>query len=211
MCIRDRIRTGDCVVGYEAYLTNGFDNSIIDNEEGRTFLPSAKEDGERFEENNSGKAMLTGKLALKNRNIGEIGLSYMGGVYNKHETDGVVLDDPRRVDVVAIDIRTQIKPLGTQIISEVAHVLVDVPDSYTQQFGSEQLGVFLDVIQPIYNGDVLDWDNCVVNLAARFDYVDWNIGSFKDVEFEEGTEIGCLLYTSPSPRDRQKSRMPSSA
>ena len=25
------------------------------------------------------------------------------------------------------------------------------------------------------------------------------------------TEYGCLLYTSPSPRDRQKSRMPSSA
>ena len=26
-----------------------------------------------------------------------------------------------------------------------------------------------------------------------------------------GTPICCLLYTSPSPRDRQKSRMPSSA
>ena len=26
-----------------------------------------------------------------------------------------------------------------------------------------------------------------------------------------GTGLGCLLYTSPSPRDRQKSRMPSSA
>ena len=26
-----------------------------------------------------------------------------------------------------------------------------------------------------------------------------------------GYLIGCLLYTSPSPRDRQKSRMPSSA
>ena len=26
-----------------------------------------------------------------------------------------------------------------------------------------------------------------------------------------GPMIGCLLYTSPSPRDRQKSRMPSSA
>ena len=25
------------------------------------------------------------------------------------------------------------------------------------------------------------------------------------------TKDGCLLYTSPSPRDRQKSRMPSSA
>ena len=30
--------------------------------------------------------------------------------------------------------------------------------------------------------------------------------SYKNVEY-----IICLLYTSPSPRDRQKSRMPSSA
>ena len=27
----------------------------------------------------------------------------------------------------------------------------------------------------------------------------------------EGDDLACLLYTSPSPRDRQKSRMPSSA
>ena len=34
------------------------------------------------------------------------------------------------------------------------------------------------------------------------------------IQFEEGrwqVFITCLLYTSPSPRDRQKSRMPSSA
>ena len=30
-----------------------------------------------------------------------------------------------------------------------------------------------------------------------------------DLHIEENTD--CLLYTSPSPRDRQKSRMPSSA
>ena len=28
---------------------------------------------------------------------------------------------------------------------------------------------------------------------------------------DEWDDLGCLLYTSPSPRDRQKSRMPSSA
>ena len=28
---------------------------------------------------------------------------------------------------------------------------------------------------------------------------------------EAASKVGCLLYTSPSPRDRQKSRMPSSA
>ena len=32
---------------------------------------------------------------------------------------------------------------------------------------------------------------------------------FVGVAFAEA--LGCLLYTSPSPRDRQKSRMPSSA
>ena len=43
-------------------------------------------------------------------------------------------------------------------------------------------------------------------LSARADYVVVNI-------FEEDLEpaVVCLLYTSPSPRDRQKSRMPSSA
>ena len=32
-------------------------------------------------------------------------------------------------------------------------------------------------------------------------------------QFDKGgrTDLSCLLYTSPSPRDRQKSRMPSSA
>ena len=34
----------------------------------------------------------------------------------------------------------------------------------------------------------------------------------RDVDSGTAAEIGyCLLYTSPSPRDRQKSRMPSSA
>ena len=31
------------------------------------------------------------------------------------------------------------------------------------------------------------------------------------VHFLVNCDIACLLYTSPSPRDRQKSRMPSSA
>ena len=40
----------------------------------------------------------------------------------------------------------------------------------------------------------------------------WSISAFKDsVDLMEGDHSICLLYTSPSPRDRQKSRMPSSA
>ena len=33
----------------------------------------------------------------------------------------------------------------------------------------------------------------------------------RDLAIEAGIDKACLLYTSPSPRDRQKSRMPSSA
>ena len=36
-------------------------------------------------------------------------------------------------------------------------------------------------------------------------------GPIKDYECLCGKYKSCLLYTSPSPRDRQKSRMPSSA
>ena len=38
-----------------------------------------------------------------------------------------------------------------------------------------------------------------------------NIASAKSIQLETMQSNSCLLYTSPSPRDRQKSRMPSSA
>ena len=40
--------------------------------------------------------------------------------------------------------------------------------------------------------------------SAAADIFEWNAEETKRI-------YGCLLYTSPSPRDRQKSRMPSSA
>ena len=43
----------------------------------------------RFEEINSGLPLFTGKLAVRNNKIGELGLSYMGGVYNKFQDDGI--------------------------------------------------------------------------------------------------------------------------
>ena len=39
----------DWMFGYEFYLSGGFDDTIIDNEESKTFLPASKENHERFE------------------------------------------------------------------------------------------------------------------------------------------------------------------
>lgn len=178
------------VFGYELYLTNGFDDRIIDNGESRTFLPASKENEERFEESNNGQPMLTGKLAFGNRQIGEVGISYMGGIFNTFEKDGLVLDDQRRVDVVAIDLHTTVNPTGTAITGEMAFVKVDVPETYTQQYGSRQRGAFVDIVQPVFRGKVFDWQQSIVNFAVRLDYVDWNRDTFR----ETGTDIGDKLW-----------------
>ena len=53
--------------------------------ENKTFLPVSKPNAERFEENSNGQPLFTGKIALRHNDIGEIGFSYMGGIYNTFE------------------------------------------------------------------------------------------------------------------------------
>ena len=59
-------------------------------------------------------------------------------------------------------------------------------------------------------------------LGAKAGYMNWDDDRFADSDDEDGGNVGgqigyqfnsstCLLYTSPSPRDRTRSRMPSSA
>ena len=64
-------------------------------------------------------------------------------------------------------------------------------------------------------------DNVMKVLEDLIPYIEADGGWLEFVEIEEETNFvkvrlggacsTCLLYTSPSPRDRQKSRMPSSA
>src|SRR5689334_7508213 len=110
----------DWVYAYEVYFTNGFDDQIINNEEGRTFLPASKTNADRFEESFNGSPLFTGKVAVKNRKIGEVGLSYMGGIYNKYQDDGLVLDKKRQLNVFAVDFNTTLPKTNTFINGEWA-------------------------------------------------------------------------------------------
>ena len=136
--------------------------------------------------------IITGKIAIKNRNIGEIGFSYMGGVYNKFEDDGVTLDQQRRLDVVAIDLSTTIQKIGTFIVGEAVYIMIDVPETYTQQYGDKQKGAFIDIVQPIVKRNVFDWENATLNFATRFDYVDWNVGMFNETNTDIGEELWAI-------------------
>jgi hypothetical protein len=163
---------------YEAYLTNGFDDSIIANEENRTWLPESKKNAERFEESNNGIPLVTLKTAIKNFKYGEIGLSWMGGVYNKFEEDGLQLDEKRRLDLFAIDFNGTIPKLNTKLIGEYIWANINVPETYSQQFGKKQKGGFVDIVQPVMKKRVLNWENSTLNLALRLEYTDYNDGVF---------------------------------
>ena len=164
--------------GYEVYLSGNFDNSIIDNTENKTFLPAAKNNPDRFEEINSGLPLFTGKIAVRNNVIGELGLSYMGGVYNKFQEDGIQIDEKRRVDVFALDFNSTISTTKTYITGEWAWVKVNVPPTFTQQYGNKQQGGFLDIVQPVIRKKIFGWEKATLNIACRFEYVDWNKGVF---------------------------------
>jgi hypothetical protein len=123
--------------------------------------------------------LFTGKIAARNNKVGELGLSYMSGVYNKYEEDGLTLDKKRRVNVFAIDFNSTIPETNTFINGEWAWVKVDVPDTYTEQFGEKQQGGFIDFVQPVVKKPMLGFENAVLNAAVRLEYIDWNKGRFQ--------------------------------
>lgn len=179
--------------GYEMYFSGSFDNAIIENAENKTFLPATKDNPERFEEINSGEPLFTGKLAVKNAKIGELGVSYMGGVYNKYQDDGIVLDKKRRVDIFALDFNTTLPKIKTFITTEFAWIKVDVPRTYSQQFGRKQHGGFIDIVQPVLNKTILGWNKAVLNVACRLEYVDWNVGKFNETGGNIGEDIWSIM------------------
>jgi len=185
--------SGKWMFGYEFYLTGSFDNTVIENAENRTFLPASKLNPERFEEINSGKPLVNGKLALRYNKIGELGFSYMGGVYNKFQDEGLIIDDQRRLDVFAIDWNSTLPKVETRIVGEFAWIFVDVPPNYGPFFGNKQHGGFVDIIQPVLKRKILGWTKAVVNLSCRVEYVDWNVGRFAETNGTLGDYVWSIV------------------
>ena len=77
--------------------------------------------------------------------------------------------------------------------------------SYTEYWKSGFYRIALEANIPVVCG-YLDYDRKVAGLGLTFELS----GEVKE-DMARIRAFYCLLYTSPSPRDRQKSRMPSSA
>lgn len=168
------------VWAYEAYITNGFDDQVISNAQNRTWLPTSKMNRERFDESFNGVPMITAKTAFRHRKIAEVGISWMGGVYNKFREDGLQLDVRRRVDLFAVDLNSTLPKIQTTITGEWVWAFIDVPSTYTQQYGNRQQGGFVDVVQPVLRRKLFGWENSTLNIAFRTEYADYNIGTFRE-------------------------------
>jgi hypothetical protein len=178
--LHGKLFSGNWVFGYETYLTNGFDDRIISNNENRTSLAAGKNNIEKFEESNSGTPMFTGKIAMRNRSIGELGISYLTGIYNRWKEDGLVIDEKRNAGIVAVDFNSSPLKNKLNVTGEVAKVMVDVPATYTQQYGTEQMGAYLDIIYTVLQKKMFGWENAKLNIGLRTEYADYNQGKFNE-------------------------------
>ena len=170
--------TGNWMVGYELYLTGGLNDSIIKNDRGKTFLPEANGNQARFTSSASGAPMYSGKLSLRNNKIGELGLSYVGDIYNTWRVEGATIDNKRTAQIYDIDFNTTVRATHTRIITEIAWVKVQLPAGYTEQYSSRQFGGFMDIVQPLVTTRILSWEHATINIALRGEYVNWNVGYF---------------------------------
>ena len=54
--------------------------------------------------------------------------------------------------------------------------MIDVPQSFSQTFGSRQFGCFVDVVGTIFKGSMLGWQKAKLNFGVRMEYADYNQG-----------------------------------
>lgn len=160
---------------YDAYVTNGLGDGIVQNEEGRTSIPGGKSD-DRFAEDNNGIPALSGRVAVQRRRLGELGLSYYSGIYNRFREEGTEVDLRRRVSIGAVDFATSFGRLGVR--GEMAQAWIDVPESLAELLGSRQRGAHVDFVLQLLKRPLLGLPRATVNAMLRLEHVDYNVGRF---------------------------------
>lgn len=175
---------------YSSYLTNGLRDGVILNSEGKTFIPSGKHK-EAFGEDNNGLPAYSGRIALQH-SLGELGLSFYRGVYNSFRIEGVEVDKKRNLSIGALDFSANI--FDFTLLGEAAYSIIEVPENISEIYGDKQLGAFVDVIYPLFKGQVFLFNDAVLNSIVRLEYVDFNIGNFTVTNQNIRDDITALVF-----------------
>jgi len=180
-------------LSYDAYLTNGLDEGVLLNESGRTRLASGKGE-ERFAEDNNGSPALSARIGAQRRDLGEVGLSVYGGIYNRYRIEGERVDEPRWLSLVALDLATTIGALDLR--GEVARAAVNLPADLREMLGGTQWGFHLDAVLPVWHPRIAALEDPVVSLGLRLERVDYNVGSFTSTGASIGDETSAVTLAA---------------
>ncbi len=160
---------------YDLYATNGLGDGVILNPSGRTSLADGKRE-EQFAEDNNGSPALSGRLAAQHGRFGELGLSFYSAIYNSYRSEGVPVDDPRRVRLFALDGSTQVGVV--ELRGEAAYARIDVPADLADLFGDRQFGWHLDASMPVWRPSMRGFPDAALAADVRLEHVDRNVGRF---------------------------------
>lgn len=173
--ILGRVRSGPWTLSYNAYLTNGLQDGVIDNGLGRTDIASGKSP-EVFGGDNNGSPAFSGRVAVTNGALGEFGASYYGGHYNRFRLAGTEVDERRWLRILALDGRATVGPV--RLTSEVAFANITIPDGLAELFGSRQWGAYLDAIMVAWRPQLRGYPEAEMRVGFRIEHIDYNKGTF---------------------------------
>ena len=176
-------------LSYDVYLVNGLGDGVLLNETGRTDIPSGKMES-RFEEDNNGSPAVSARVAAQHRTLGEVGVSWYGGIYNTWRVEGEPVDEKRRLDLFAVDFNTEIR--GVSLRGEAAWARVDVPPDLADLMATKQWGVHLDAVAPVWHPRIQGLQDPEVSLGLRLERVDFNRGTFTSTGLRIYDEVSAL-------------------
>lgn len=159
--------SGENRVTYESYLVNGLTDGVVLAGDG-TSLPNGRP--EAFEEDNNGSPAFAGRLAFAPQFGGELGLSIHTGRYNTYKLEGVEVDEPRTVTLLALDAEYEIGRLALQ--GELARASIEIPPSLVGLFAETQWGFYGQALYNLFDGILPMFPQSVLAVGSRYDYID---------------------------------------
>jgi hypothetical protein len=153
-------------ISYEAYLTNGFNDGLIEDSPDGTRVSNGRPN---FVDNNTAIAGV-GRLAYSPVLPVEIGLSAHTGTYNVYEEDGLTLDERRNVSVAALDVDADFLGFRTNAAASLA--FIDVAQDLRPLFASSQSGFYLEVLRDFGTGWIQTMSQSFFTLGVRLDAID---------------------------------------
>jgi hypothetical protein len=153
---------------WEAYLTNGFHDGLINSSPDGTRIPLGRGN---TEDQNASPAFV-GRVAWSPAVGYEIGFSGHHGAWNVFTLDGEQVDDRRNLTLGVVD--GELTIAGVRISGEAALAHADIPPGLAGLYASKQAGFFVDVARDFGAGWLRTAPGSVFTLKARVDVVDFD-------------------------------------